>query len=286
MATCISRFREEFKVTNLFLVHESLKDFQTSQFNRLKGKPFCVLRLLLAIYMVVSLLIAAIYYGNKNISLWGVYLTSINHILVTLHMCSSAVISAHYVIKSRESQPITEQEALAKNFSQSRPEEGDTVNLYMKFHWLLCNISTSCCLFVFISYWILVFPIDEDITKNPTLTYITIDRHGINLLIVLIDFVCSKTPFHLLHFIYPSCFICLYFISNIIYWSITKKLIYGKMLDYGASTGSAVGMVIAAVVVAVPIFHLLWFLLHLVKKKCCMHRETKDYELTNEDFAL
>ncbi len=182
---------------------------------------------------------------------------------------------------------MTEQEALDHFPSKHMKLPGRWMRCYMKFHWLIFNLSINVCTFVFFSYWILIFPKDEDINKNPRLTYLTIDRHGINFIVLIFEFICSNAPVHLLHFVYPSCFIGLYFISNMIYWSSTKHLIYGKMLDYRDNTGTAVGMVIAAVVVAIPFFHLCWFLLYLLKEYCHKkNRETRDYELTNEDFAL
>ncbi len=229
--------------------------------------------------MLISFIMAVTYYNN--IKTWTVYLTSYNHLLVLLFICSGAAISTYFNLNphaDNNNEPVTGNPML----SNTRP-----LNRYLKcylvFHWLLFNLAINVCGFVFVSYWLLISPYDDDLYKSAMLTYLTVDRHGFNFCIVLLEFLFCSTPVKLLHFIYPSCFMGLYFIINAIYWACTNHQIYGDFLDYGSNTGLAVGMVIAAVVVAMPLGHLCWFLLHLVKERFQKPRVVSDFELTNHE---
>lgn len=257
--------------------------FLSLQIELLNKKPFWILRLLICIYVLASFVVAATYI--KSATIWVIYLTSINHIIVTIYFISSSLISSYHIWRSRAigSSPIMEEEGLAPNSPPSQQPQGRLMKSYLKFHWLLFNLSINICSFVFLSYWILVYPNDENIFKNSTLTFLTIDRHGINLLLLLVEQLISQTPIRILHFVYPAGLLLLYFISNMIYWATTKKLIYGKVLDYGNNTALAVVMVTIAIVIAAPIIHLCWFSLsHLFERMFQKCQQKKD-NLTTYD---
>ena len=214
-------------------------------------------------------------------------MTSLNHIVVFIYVCSCAVMSSIQIWQTRaQSQPITNEPMITEVDSSSGESHhhtqqrsygplGRVMQIYAKFHWLLFNVSMSLCGFVVFAYWVFISHKDTDLQKgkDSTITYLTIDRHGVNFLLILLDFLLSSTPVNLLHFIYPSIFVAFYFIFNCIYWAITKTLIYGSILDYGNNTGVAVSMVFVAVFVAVPFGHMCWFLLFLLREILTRRRQ-------------
>lgn len=207
-------------------------------------------------------------------------MTSLNHIVVFIYVCSCAVMSSIHIWQTRaQSQPITngpmtiEVDSLASHDHQA-PQRSylpgrRCMRIYAKCHWLLFNVSMSLCGFVVFAYWVFISHKDKELHegKDPTIKYVTIDRHGVNFLLIMLDFLMSSNPVHLLHFIYPLIFVAVYFIFNCIYWAVTKTLIYGSVLDYGNNTGFAVGMVLVAVFVVVPFCHVCWFLLFMLREK-------------------
>lgn len=175
----------------------------------------------------------------------------------------------------------------SKETADSASNSQTTSTAFLRFasvHWFLFNVSANVCSFVFVAYWTLIFPIDTAFRNNvhPTTTYATIDRHGINLLLLILDFFLSCTPVRLLHFVYSTCTLALFFIYNCVYWASTGELVYGKVLDYGEHTGMAVALVIFAVFIVPPLVQFLWFLLFLLRKKLAVRKDNvieSSYEL-------
>lgn len=213
-----------------------------------------------------------------KIASWITFSTSINHILVTLYAlsCFHMLFAAFVRIHKRTEDP-----------SES-PQDGQ-INLswIMKLHWLLFNAAANVSSFVVLGYWLFLFSTKKSF-GNAVVIYTTIDRHGLNLLLLLVDFFLSCTPVRLLHFVYPSAVLACYFIYNCIYWASTGTLVYGEMLDYGKNTGKAVAMVIVAVFIVPPLAQLAWFMLFLLRNKLAAKKETElhpPYELTDHSSS-
>ena len=101
---------------------------------------------------------------------------------------------------------------------------------------------------------------------EPTLrTFLLIDRHGINLVFMIVDFLLNRIPVRLLHFVYTTLFLGFYLAYNSIYWATTGDLIYGKILDYGSSPGKVVGLAAGGGFVVIPLIQLGWVMLSCVK---------------------
>ena len=224
-----------------------------------------------------SIIISISYSASRGkMGSWFSYMTSINHILVTLYSLSCLAMQ------------LTGIRGLHTKTANTTGNSRKSL-VFLRFaqvHWFLFNVASNVCTFVFFSYWILMFPTDTVLKNNehPLTTYITIDRHGINLLLLLLDFFLSCTPVRLLHFVYPLCTIALFFVYNSIYWASTGALVYGKVLDYGNNTGQAVALVFVAVFIASPAAQFVWFLLFLCRRRLATKKENEfgsSYELAD-----
>lgn len=231
---------------------------------------------------MASLITSLVHAANKGrISRWICFLTSINHLFVTLYGLSCLCMVVAAVL------PWLKENGTASVNPRKSPKG---LEIFTKVHWFLFNVSAILCSFVFLGYWTLFFPTDKTFRSNahPTETYSTIDRHGINLLVVFVDFFLSCTPVRLLHFIYPSIVIALFFVYNCIYWAITDDLIYGSVFDYGENTGKAVGLVLASIVIISPLLQFCWFLLYLLRQRLSVSRKVDEhpYELADRSGTV
>eukprot|EP00795_Rhopilema_esculentum_P002132 gene2132-17719_t len=256
------------------------------QWNGLNKIPFWIIRLILCGYAFASFVAAAVVIANRDRNhAWVIYLTSVNHVLVTVYILSCGVQSTMYIWWSRENNHNLP-EGASKDTWKSQ-----IFKVYTRFHWVMLNVAVNVTSFVFFAYWFLVSSDDREFkeSRNVAIRYMTIDRHGINLLILLIDFTLSRTPMRLLHCVYPSCLVGLYFISNCIYWASTGNLVYGPVLDYGRHTGKAVGMILAAVFIIAPLIQLIWFMLYLLRRRLSKGTDAETeatYELTSCETNL
>ena len=141
------------------------------------------------------------------------------------------------------------------------------IGLRFKAHWFLYNLSLGMCTFVFIAFWVMLAPNQKRGFKPSLRTYLVIDRHGINLVLIVIDFVINKIPIRILQFVYSSVFLGLYFVYNSIYWSQTGNLVYGKILDYGSNGPTVAALALSGMFIAIPLIQVLWFALTLLGKK-------------------
>ena len=247
------------------------------QWQRLKNWPFWIIRFLIVTYFVISIAISISYSAIRSkIHRWFFFITSINHLIVTMYALSCLAMQV-IAIRQRHSKETAD--------SAGNLQASSTAFLrFASIHWFLFNVSANVCSFVFCAYWTLMFRTDTAFRNNvdPITTYATIDRHGINLLLLLLDFFLSCTPVRLLHFVYSASTLVLFFIYNCIYWASTGDLVYGKVLDYGKHTGMAVAWVIFAVFIVPPLIQFVWFLLFLLRKKLAFRKENaigSSYEL-------
>jgi len=260
------RLKQEFQTSKLSLTHRSPSQFYTSEWHRLRNWKFWIIRFVIVGYFTLSFITSVSYSTSRGkMGKWIVFLTSFNHILVTLYAfsCLAMVVRGMRQVHSEV------------EYGADRRMDSSAFTRFAKVHWLLFNTSAVVCSFVFGAYWILIFPTDADVRSGdrPLAAFLTIDRHGINLLLLVIDFFLSCTPVRLLHFIYPSCALGLFFVYNGIYWASTGDLIYGEVLNYGSNTGKAVTMVFMAVLVVSPIIQLLWLCLFLLRTKLAAKNE-------------
>ena len=197
-------------------------------------------------------------------SSWFFALTSVNYILCTIYFIYAAI-HVTYRYKKPRSQlgEVTDRTQGTEDVQQSREPE---LKVRAKVHWFLYNLSLGTCTFVFIGFWVMLAP-NRTRGYEPSLhTFLLIDRHGINLCFMAVDFLLNKIPLRLFHFVYTALCFGLYLVYNSIYWTATGHLIYGKVLDYGSSPGMVVGLALGACCVIIPLLHFGWFVLSFLKQ--------------------
>ena len=133
---------------------------------------------------------------------------------------------------------------------------------WCKLVWVIRNIVATSTFVSVVIYWSYLHNHLQKFDEMNLLNYFTINTHGINLFLIMIDLLTSSTPFRLLHFIHPLIFTIFYIVFNYLY-STTISNVYSQ-IDWEASTLEAIGM-FSIVLVLVIVAHLMLFLLH-----CCV----------------
>ena len=126
--------------------------------------------------------------------------------------------------------------------------------LIFKVNWLFSSIALNSSVIVTIVYWVLLF-------KNHSMNipylkwYLRTDRHGIMLFWLILDHFITKLPIRILHFIYPSIFVLLYGIFNVIYTKVEGTFLY-PMLDFENKLFWSILSLTLACLVIVPVLQI------------------------------
>lgn len=125
-----------------------------------------------------------------------------------------------------------------------------------ELHWFLQTTSLLMSSVVVVVYWTLLFKPDE-LGERPFWWFQSIDRHLIIYVLLLIQYVLSKTPIRLLHAVYALGVAALFFIHTYFYYVATGKLVY-HIFDWAKSPGKAIVYFLVLGVMAM-VLHLVWF---------------------------
>lgn len=179
-------------------------------------------------------------------SRWIIFATSWNYIVVTAYFVYAAIIS------------IT-------TCNDRYYHENYSLPIKFKILWLLSSISLTICSLVVIFYWTVLHDFNTPLELNLQ-SYLLIDRHGINLFLLVVEFFLHIVPIQILHFIYPFGFGLLYAIFNITYFFITGDGVY-EFVDWRDNLGPTIGTFIGTMVFII-IMHVVLFFIYLAKSRC------------------
>ena len=177
---------------------------------------------------------------------WIIFATSWNYIVVTAYFVYAAIFS------------IT-------TYNERYYHENDSLPIKFKILWLLSSVSLTICSLVVIFYWAVLHDFNTPLELNLS-SYLLIDRHGINLFLLVVEFFLHIIPVRFLHFIYPFGFGLLYAIFNIIYFFITGDGVY-EFIDWRDNLGQTIGTFIGALVF-ILIMHIVLFFIFWAKSRC------------------
>ena len=177
---------------------------------------------------------------------WIIFATSWNYIVVTAYFVYAAIISM-------------------TTYNERHYREKHSLPIKFKILWLLSSISLTICSIVVIFYWAVLHDFNTPLKLNLK-SYLLIDRHGINLFLMIVEFFLHIIPVQFLHFIYPFGFGLLYAIFNIIYFFITGNGVYG-FIDWRDNLGRTIGTLIGTLVFII-IVHTVLFFIYWVKSRC------------------
>ena len=97
-------------------------------------------------------------------------------------------------------------------------------------------------------YW--AFVTEDFHFDTPELIFSYVNDHGINLVLILIDFCFHKIPVRIFHVVYSITVAIIYIILSVIYNFAADEPIY-KVLDWDSKAGWAILYVIIAIVLAI-----------------------------------
>lgn len=164
--------------------------------------------------------------------------------------------------------------------SESIPtEEEETMSVapasntpwYFKIQWAMQYMMCPSEIFITGLYWYLEYDPGEA-------HFYSVNVHGVGLLLAVVDFLLVANPFRFLHVIYLTLYSITYFAFTLIYYLAGglnpegETFIYEGVLDWGASPGMTVVVVLTVLFVAGPVLTGVFFLLYLLKLsfgKCC-----------------
>ncbi|KAK6179859.1 hypothetical protein SNE40_012117 [Patella caerulea] len=155
----------------------------------------------------------------------------------------------------------------------------------LKIQFVLVNIASTVSPVISIIFWLAVY----DPETGPTA--VSINTHGINVALVLLDTIISRHPVKLIHFFHSVIFCVVYALFTVLYWAVggtnhkNEPYIY-KILDYSGKTDVAIMYVLLVPFVGAPLCHCLIYtifkLRNAIHYKTCFKEDTdavqKDHE--------
>ena len=118
-----------------------------------------------------------------------------------------------------------------------------------------------------IRLWELTFLVTYISTISDGELFITVSVHGINLVLLLIDFTLHKIPIRILHSVYTFILGVVYVVMSLIYTNTTNKPIY-RILDW-CHTPNTAALCVVGTFVAIFVVQVVLFGLHRLKIHCC-----------------
>lgn len=117
-----------------------------------------------------------------------------------------------------------------------------------KLLWVWYGLTYIICTVMVALYW--AFVTEDFHFDTPELIFSYVNDHGINLVLILIDFCFHKIPVRIFHVVYSITVAIIYIILSVIYNFAADEPIY-KVLDWDSKAGWAILYVIIAIVLAI-----------------------------------
>ena len=263
-----------------------------------------IYRILLFLYIFIWLILHIVARKDTFGPHWLIFISDLSYALLMVSTGSIALLCFVYMIVYYKKKHILLKFIPRKDFPVVRIYKQDNIPWYVKIIWMLYIISKSVSFLVFLGYWVLIFPecgknnssssggsnnttdantsfasgdammATTESTGSDCIDVYTIQIHGVNFFLVVLDIFLSRVPYQFLHFFYPVIFSFTYIIFSIIYWAAGGKNHNGRpyiysSLNYPSASafGYAIALIIAPIVTYLILFLLTW--LRDVIYKCC-----------------
>lgn len=234
---------------------------------------FLIYRLALLIYVLTSLILNIVDRADRVGEHWPIFLTNIGYSTLVLATCASAILCLVYtIVHCKQKQWLYKyfpkmDSPLASIYSQ------DNIPCVVKIMWCLYIIGGTLAFIIFAGYWgCYVTQSGRASGANSSSVFCnspdfhSVQVHGLNFLVVLIDLFISRIPFQLLHFLYPTSFIFAYVVFSLIYWRAGGVNHNGDpyiyfVLDYGSDPdngGVAVVLILTSAIIYGVLFLIAW----------------------------
>lgn len=275
--------REERRCRRLWFFYHDIRAFSTSW---LPPILFTIYRLVHFGYFLAWLIAALIVRSNEGPK-WLIFITNQAYLLLVACFGSFTIFNVVYTVVYYCKPSYLVQFYPHEDSPKARIYSQDNIGFYVKILWLLYIVACTMSLVVTAGFWVIVFDIScvpqsefdaivnsSNTTNATTLPDIcvvpdgvTIQLHGMNIVLVIIDMFVSRVPYQLLHFLYPCLFTAFYIIFAAIYTGAggtnenDEPFIYSA-LDYKGNPVRASLLSILLVVVPMafyfPFFLLAW----------------------------
>ena len=160
------------------------------------------------------------------------------------------------------------------------------IKWYHMVQWLLFTIGIEMEILVMLLYW----PYALRTHGQNLWRSININAHLVNGLVAVVDIFVSGVPIQLFHFIYLQIFATTYVTFSGVYFAVNGTNIHGEHyiysnLDYEDNPGVSSAIVVVGVLVFIPIYHCILYLMYVVRHwlvylvyKKCINKNRKNYQ--------
>ena len=135
---------------------------------------------------------------------------------------------------------------------------------YHTIQWGLFATGTELAVAITILYWSLIYD------PNNPIDGIIFNTHATHGIISAIELLIVGNPVRFYHFYFTQIFAAVYLVFTGIYYAAGGTNLNGdpfvySVLDYGNNPGFAIGIIIAALFVLLPILHVLFYLVYIAR---------------------
>ena len=272
---------------------------------------FAIYRVLLFLYIFAWLIVSAALTTSGG--RWLVFLTHLSYLVLVLGTGAIAILcvvytTVYYVNRNCIQNLPKVETPIQLTYTQ------DNIPWYVKLVWSLYISGSTLAVLVTIGFWAILYRCDSNSRDNTTtnltvnntanltvnnttdstvscapISVLTVQLHGVNGLLALVDLFISRVPFQFLHFFYPAILTVLYAIFNGIYFAAGGGVIYSP-LNYGENLGTAVVLVIILALSPIPIYIVLFLLAWrrdvVYKRVACCFRDIRYMDSYNKPHTV
>jgi hypothetical protein len=176
--------------------------------------------------LTLTLMMDAVWLASFSISLdrgyWFIYLT---HWTLTLEAVYLNLMTyATYVNAKEHMQLVGAQLSQPMNLITSSNSVG-MAQKSLYYIGVLHSIALPATFTVMVLFWSLVFPVDTESAQRP-LTYMV---HLLNFVVMFINFMISRHPFHFKNGIFVAIYLLTYVLFTIVYWAAGESTSLSKV---------------------------------------------------------
>lgn len=139
-----------------------------------------------------------------------------------------------------------------------------TLSISDKILYFLFSISFTMCFMVVLIYWFVLYE-PENFEIPSFHFFLSVDRHAIIFILIVIQYLLCKIPIRFLHAVYVLAIALIFFIHTYFYYLATGRLVYA-IFDWGKAPGKAVGYAFGLSLVCF-VLQFIIFLVDLLKRK-------------------
>ena len=221
---------------------------------------------------------------ESHISTYFIFLTNWSFIIFNIYLIVSAISVSVELARSSSCNSSSEEVILSEQDGSTSPPAGccgyhdNTIPWCLSMHWFLFMLGNMAAIFVTILFWSALY-------RGGPLSAGSVHVHLINGIFAFIDVTTSAIPFNSLHVVYLLAYGCIFAVFSGIYFGASQKSIY-PVLNYAEYPGTAVGVLLGTVLVAIPLVYLIMFFIAYLCKYCCRCCRDRHLDMNKDEAML